>query len=231
MTELVVVSEGQTVEEFIRQLVAPLLAERTVFVTPRLLRTSRQGRGGGLTKDRVLHHLPRILKERDDVYVSTFFDLYGLAPDFPGLSQSSSFPDPITRASSIEAAFSDAVVELAGCRRDRFIPHIQPHEFEALLFADVSAFAAARSAWHKHVQDLADVRVQYPTPEHINDGRTTHPSARLASVLSQPAYSKRADGPDIAANIGLPRIREECRHFARWLGLMESLPPLGREMG
>lgn len=82
MTELVVVSEGQTEEAFIRQLVAPTLAERAVFTTPRLIRTSRRGRGGGLTGDRVLHHLPRILKERDDVYVSTFFDLYGLAPDF-----------------------------------------------------------------------------------------------------------------------------------------------------
>ena len=116
VTELVVVGEGQTEEAFIRQLVAPALAKRTVFVTPRLLRTSRQNRGGGLTKDRVLHHLPRILKERDDVYVSTFFDMFGLAADFPGLSEASVFNDPIQRAVGIVAAFGDAV-ELAGCRR------------------------------------------------------------------------------------------------------------------
>ena len=228
MTELVVVGEGQTEEAFIRQLVAPALAERTVFVSPRLLRTSRQGRGGGLTKDRVLHHLPRILKERDDVYVSTFFDLYGLAPDFPGLSEASVSTDPIQRAVGIEAAFGDAVVELAGCRRAQFVPHIQPHEFESLLFADVSAFATARSAWHGCLPQLARVREQYPTPEHINDGQTTHPSARLGRLLSRPNYSKRADGLTVAANIGLPRIREECRHFAQWLSRLEALPPLGR---
>ena len=228
MTELVVVGEGQTEEAFIRQLVAPALAERTVFVTPRLLRTSREGRGGGFTKDRVLHHLPRILNERDDVYVSTFFDLYGLAPDFPGLSEASASTDPIQRAVGIEAAFGDAVVELAGCRRAQFVPHIQPHEFESLLFADVAAFATARSAWHGRLPQLARVRKQYPTPEHINDGRTTHPSARLGRLLSGPNYNKRADGPTVAANIGLPRIREECRHFAQWLSQMEALPPLGR---
>ena len=223
-----VVGEGQTEEAFIRQLVAPALAERTVFVSPRLLRTSRQGRGGGLTKDRVLHHLPRILKERDDVYVSTFFDLYGLAPDFPGLSEASAFADPIQRASRIEATFGDAVVERAGCRRAQFVPHIQPHEFEALLFADVSAFATARSAWHDYLPQLAGIREQYPTPEHINDGQTTHPSARLGDLLYRPSYDKRVDGPTVAANIGLTRIREECRHFAQWLGRMEALPPLGR---
>ena len=227
MPELVVVSEGQTEEAFIRRLVAPTLAERTVFVTPRLLRTSRQGRGGGLTKDRVLHYLPRILKERDDVYVSTFFDLYGLAADFPGLREASD-SDPIQRAVDIEAAFGDTVVEIAGCRREQFVPHIQPHEFEALLFADVSAFATARSAWHGCLPQLASVRKQYATPEHINDGGTTHPSARLGRLLSRPNYNKRADGLTVAANIGLARIREECRHFAQWLSRMEALPPLGR---
>lgn len=228
MTELVVVSEGQTEEAFIRQLVAPTLAERAVFTTPRLLRTSRRGRGGGLTGDRVLHHLPRILKERDDVYVSTFFDLYGLAPDFPGLSEASGVPDPIQRAVGIEAAFGDAVVEIAGCRRAQFVPHIQPHEFEALLFADVSAFVTVRNTWHKHLPQLVSIRAQYPTPEHINDGRTTHPSARLGRLLHGPSYNKRADGPEIGANIGLPRMRAECRHFAQWLRRMEALPPLRR---
>lgn len=231
MTELVVVCEGQTEEAFIGQVVAPALAERRIFVRPRLLRTSRQARGGGLTKERVLYHLPRILKERDDVYVSTFFDLYGLAPGFPGLNKASATPDPIERAVGIETAFADTVVESAGCRRERFIPHIQPHEFEALLFADVTAFATARSAWDEHVRDLAGVRKRYPTPEHINDGRTTHPSARLGHLLSQPNYNKRADGPDVAAKIGLHRIRAECGHFAHWLSRMESLPSLGRDPG
>ena len=126
--------------------------------------------------------------------------------------------------------FGDAVVELAGCRRAQFDPHIQPYEFEALLFADVSAFATAQSAWRGRLPLLADIRQQYPTPEHINDNPTTHPSARLRRLLSRPNYNKRADGPDIAANIGLPRIRAECHHFARWLGRMEALAPLRRDL-
>lgn len=229
MTELVVVGEGQTEESFIRGLVAPSLAERAIYATPRLLRTSRRARGGALTPDRVLNYLPRILKERVDVYVSTFFDLYGLAPDFPGVSVASSLIDPIRRAETIETAFAEAVVKVAQCRRERFIPHIQPYEFEALLFADVSAFGKARRTWRNCVRTLSDVRDSVATPEYINDGPATHPSARLGSLLTQPGYDKRLDGTEVATTIGLERIRTECHHFGQWLERMESLRPLDHE--
>ena len=229
VTELVVVGEGQTEESFIRRLIAPTLAEQAVYVTARLLRTSRKARGGALTTGRVLYHLPRILKERDDVYVSTFFDLYDLASDFPGVSGAKVLSDPIERAGAIEAAFRAAVVNVAGCRPERFLPHVQPYEFESLLFADVSAFASTQNTWRTCVRELRDVRESVATPEHINDGQMTHPSARLGRVLNEPGYRKRLDGPAVAARIGLKRIRAECRHFGRWLGRLESLPPLGRD--
>ena len=229
VTELVVVGEGHTEESFIRRLIAPTLAEQAVYVTPRLLRTSRRARGGALTTDRVLYHLPRVLKERDDSYVSTFFDLYGLASDFPGVRGARGLTDPIERAKAIESAFGAAVVDAAGCRPERFLPHVQPYEYESLLFADVSAFASARSTWHTCVAELRDVRESVATPEHINDGRMTHPSARLGRVLNEPGYDKRLDGPTVAALIGLERIRAECGHFGQWLGRLEALPPLGRD--
>ena len=229
VTELVVVGEGFTEESFIKRMIAPTLAEQAVYVTARLLRTSRRGRGGALSTDRVLHHLPRVIKERDDVYVSTFFDLYGLASDFPGVSVAKALSDPIERAAAIEAAFGAAVVEAAGCRPERFLPHVQPYEFESLLFADVSAFADTRSTWHTCVTELRDMREAVATPEHINDGLMTHPSARLGRVLNEPRYDKRLDGPAVAARIGLDRIRADCRHFGRWLGRLETLPPLRRE--
>ena len=229
MTEPVVVGEGHTEESFIKGLIAPMLAEQAVYVTARLPRTSRRARGGALATDRVLYHLPRILKERDDVYVSTFFDLYGLASDFPGVSGAKVVSDPIERARAIEAAFGAAVVEGAECRPERFLPHVQPYEFESLLFADVSAFASIRSTWRGCVAELRHVRESVATPEHINDGPMTHPSAQLGRTLNEPGYDKRLDGPAVAALIGHERIRAECRHFGHWLGRLEALPPLGRE--
>lgn len=231
MVEIVVVGEGRTEEDFLAKLVAPVLAREDVFVRPCLLRTSGSARGGALTWGRVLHHLPRFLKQRGDVYVSTFFDLYGLAPDFPGVRDATSLHDPLSRATAIEEALRDVIVAAAKCQPDRFLPHIQPHEFEALLFSDVSRFATVRPEWAKHTRRLSHERASAQTPEHINEGPTSHPSARLLHLLSGPPYRKRLDGLNVAKSIGLERIRAECRHFDRWLSRMESLPPLGRGLG
>ena len=230
MTELVVVGEGQTEESFIRQLIAPKLAELGVYATPRLLRTSRRASGGALTKDRVLHYLARVLKERDDVYVSTFFDLYGLGADFPGLGAAKGHSDPAQRAAIVEAALADTVVEAAACRPDRFLPHIQPYEFEALLLADTTAFAAANPSypsWRSAEPELRRLVDRAGGPEHVNDDPDTHPSAVLKRVL--PGYRKVAHGIAIATTIGLDRIAAQCQHFAQWLGRMEELRPLGPE--
>ena len=224
MIELVVVGEGQTEETFIHDCLAPQLAHQQIFVQPRLIRTSRDAKGGALTKDRVLHHLPRILKGRDDLYVSTFFDLYGLAPDFPGVREATVEADPIRRAEVIEAGLREVVVEAAQCRPERFLPHIQPHEFEALLFADTNAFARVDSNWQRAESDLAKVVKSAGGPEYVNDGPDTHPSARLRRTL--PSYRKVAHGVALAIAMGLDRIRAECGHFGSWLDRIENLPPL-----
>ena len=64
------------------------------------------------------------------------------------------------------------------------------------------------------------------SPEHINDGINTHPSARLAKIL-KPSYDKPFHGSAVAQRIGLERIRAECRHFDAWLTRIERLSPLG----
>ena len=75
----------------------------------------------------------------------------------------------------------------------------------------------------EEVGKLDAVRRAAPSPEHINDGERTHPSARLREL---PRYRKAQHGPAIAGRIGLDRIREECRHFGNWLSRIESLSTL-----
>ena len=160
------------------------------------------------------------------MYVATFFDLYGLAPDFPGLSATAGLSDPLERAAAVEAAFRDTVVAVTGCRPSRFVPHIQPYEFEALLLADPKAFARVNPQWQSAEGKLATIVGATSSPEHVNDGVNTHPSARIRQHL--PGYRKVGHGVAVAAAIGLDRIRAECRHFAEWFGRMQALPPLGR---
>ena len=221
MISLVVVCEGQTERDFALQILAPALAQSNVFVEARLIPTSRKARGGALSGQRVLRFLRNTLRQRMDTHVTTFFDLYGLPSDFPGLA--SRARDPLDRASAIEASLHADVVRMARCRPDRFLPHIQPYEFEALLFSDTSQIARERPEWVRWSAQLAAARRNAASPEHINDGPDTHPSARMSQL---DGYHRVRHGPALAGRIGLHRVREECRHFDAWLSSLESLAAL-----
>lgn len=225
MIEVIVVGEGQTEETFIRDVLAPQLTDRDLSLQPRLIDTSQRGRGGALSTERVLRYLRNTLRQRADTYVTTFFDLYRLPADFFGVATARTNPDPLQRCRIIEGALAQAVIQESGCRPERFFAHIQPHEFEALLFSDVTILSVVQPEWARFVSDLRSARAVAESPEHINDGPTTHPSARLEQLL-RPRYVKPLHGSRAAQAIGLARIRMECRHFGEWVQRLESVPKI-----
>lgn len=225
MIEVLVVGEGQTEETFVRDVLAPELEPLGISLQPRLIQTSPGAKGGALTAGRVMKFLRNTLRERADTCVTTLFDLYGLHADVPGVEISRTETDPLRRCLRIEKALNEAAVKVSGCQPERFFSHIQPYEFEALLFSDVSRFGEAHGDWRPYVRTLEQARAGAATPEHINDGAETHPSARLRNLL-KPRYDKVLYGSGIATLIGLPRIRSECRHFDEWLTKIESLQTL-----
>ena len=229
MTDVVVVCEGRTEEAFINELVRSELATNAVYLDARLISTSPGSKGGALGRDRVVGNLCRVLRQRDDTYVITFFDLYGLPADFPGKQSNAVLRDPIALCERIEESLHSVVARQAQRRGDRFVPHIQPYEFEALLLADPTAFGRVNPKWQSAEDKLASLVGATSSPEHVNDGVNTHPSARIRHLLH--GYRTVGHGVDVAATIGLERIRAECTHFAHWLGRMEALTPLDREAG
>ncbi len=224
-THIIVVCEGETEETFVNNILAPDLGNKGVFAIPTLV----DSQGGDLRAQRVLRYLRNTLRTPQNAYayVTTFFDLYGLPLDFPGQYEATAHSDPLDRAETIETGFHTEVVEEAQCRPERFFPHIQPYEFEALLFSDTAQFPREDPAWQRHVDTLETARQSADSPEHINDGPTTHPSAQLKRIL--PRYSKVRHGTALSRKIGMERIRHECRHFDSWLTRMENLPPLQPE--
>jgi len=228
MKKLIVVCEGQTEEAFVNEVLYHKLWPQGVFAEPRLISTSPVAKGGALSGKRVLRYLRKTLRERRNTYVTTFFDLYSLPSDFPGRTDAPAPSDPLDRAAEIETAFHAAVVSEAECSPERFLPHIQPYEFEALLFSDTTGFERAEPGWRVFAGKLATAREGARSPEHINDGDDTHPSARLLNLL-RPRYSKVTHGVRVSVEIGIDRMRSECRHFDHWLSRIETLTPLGSE--
>jgi hypothetical protein len=65
MSDVIIVCEGQTEQRFVGDVLAPFLAERSV-VSPRIIPTSPRGKGGALTRTRVLRYLRNTLREHGD---------------------------------------------------------------------------------------------------------------------------------------------------------------------
>lgn len=222
MRTVVVLCEGQTEEEFINSFLVNELIDCGVMLEARVVRTSAQRRGGALTRQRVVTQLRTVLKQRADTYVTTFFDLYGLPSDFPGVVEAKGIPDPSGKASRVERCLRDEVLEWMKVGTNRLRPHVQPFEFEALVFSNVDILGELEPSWVSQVGPLRACRNAVATPEHINDGPNTHPSKRL-EVLKDPRYRKVRDGPSTCEHVGLTRLRDQCRHFGDWVSWLESV--------
>jgi hypothetical protein len=223
--ELYVFCEGHTEQAFCNQVLARQLDYlRSVAVhTIRVAFSRKKGvvhRGGVKRYEPLRRDILNKLKGRrdKDVQFTSMLDLYGLPPDFPGKDQHIRDPNnPMKYVEALETAFGQDI----GDRR--FVPHLQLHEYETLLYADLDAFAYAFENCERAVEQLKEEVKDFPTIEHINDGQQTAPSKRIIRVL--PAYQgrKTTAGPDIAEYIGLTKLREKCPHFDEWVKAIEQL--------
>lgn len=223
MKRVCVICEGQTEETFVRDVLAPQLYTIGLNLIAETIETSPGHRGGALNYDRVKRHLRNTLRQSSAPVVTTFFDLYRLDKRFPDFEVAQSKGTLVEKVATLNTALSADIIGIAGCKADRFIPHIQPYEFEALLFSDVVTLTSVERSWGVATHRLVAVRQLAETPEHINDKPETKPAAHLERLLRGPRFSKVDHGPIAAARIGLPKIENECKYFAAWLQKLRAL--------
>ena len=157
MIRVYVVCEGQTEETFIRNVIAPILANQQIYLTARLIPTSKGNKGGALSYERVKNFVTRCLKE-NDVFVTTFFDLYALDKNFPDFELSQKQNDVYKKVEILETAFKQDIVQDNSNFSNRFFPYIQPYEFEGLLFSDISQLTDIEPTWIHATKSLQEIR-------------------------------------------------------------------------
>lgn len=222
MVEVVVITEGPTEEKFVKNVVAPFFRPNQIFLKPQTLNTSQDAKGGAVNFDRLKFNARNTLRQNPDAILTTFLDLYGLGTSFPASAKAKQQTNVYARTQLLETAMHQAIVDHVGCRPERFIPHIQPYEFEGLLFSDVEALAHTEPTWKTYLGKLQKVRSDFATPEHINDSYETKPSKRLENILS-PKYKKTRHGPLAAEKITLNKMEQECVHFRGWMDKLRGL--------
>jgi len=216
MKRLYILCEGQTEDDFINIVLTPYLHSVGIVAIPIICATkrtySKKYKGGVSSYGKIKKELIRLCMEHPNEMVTTMFDLFALPPDTPGLGNG--LNDIYEKVERIEKAIMDNM----GNRLDNMFFNLVLHEFEGLLFSDVSAFDCI--ADNETIAHLRRIRADVPTPEHIDDSPETAPSKRIAKAI--PDYSKVSDGVDIAERIGIEKISSECKHFERWIAKLKA---------
>ena len=219
-----VLCEGQTEQGFVEEVLRPYLQDRGVTGVKSILITTnkkKNARGGMLTyndaeRDIKLLRLTKQDNEYEHHLFTTMFDLYALPDDFPGFAEASTIYDSYVRVKALEKSFSEAINE------KRFVPYIQLHEFEALLFCGISHLSKLYPGCEKRCEQLTKDLQKAGNPELIDNGPTTAPSKRIIKAIEGEKrthynYNKPATGKAITKEIGIDELRAKCPHFNEWI--------------
>jgi hypothetical protein len=197
-----------------------LLNFNVVATKPRLVPTGKLGRGGVVNYEHVRRAITSWTRQErgPDVAFSTMFDLYRLPRNFPGYTEAKARTAPYSVVESLEESLAQDIGD------DRFVPYIQLHEFEAILFSDPQALSGPFAGRDREVAELVKIAKKFDNnPEKIDDGESTAPSKRIIELIPEYRGAKRAVGPDVARQIGIDKIRNACKHFNDWLTKLEKL--------
>ncbi len=220
MNRIIAVVEGQTEQTFIRDILAPRLANQRIYITAQLI--GRPGHKGGIGPfPRASADILRLIKQDRQLFVTTMFDFYGMPTTWPGRSEANNLPFE-KRASHVEIAIYKKIAQELGddFQPNRFIPYVQMHEYEALLFSMPSAITRVMNS-NSALSILEEIKDQFKNPEAINDSPETAPSKRLARIF--PKFRKPIHGVSIAKKIPFEILLDECSHFQCWIQRLEKL--------
>lgn len=217
---LYVTVEGQAEKEFVDKTLKPHLAAFAIDVRPRVVVTNRKlgKRGGVLDFEKIRSDVSRLMKQdaHSEARFTIMVDLYALPSEFPGWSESRKQAGPRERVRVLEDSLAKEFAE------PRFLPFIQLHEFEALLYCDLTELQSRIANSEAGIKSL-QAEVKGMAPEEINEGATTAPSKRIIRHLPVYERNKVRVGAPAAAAIGLNTLRSSCPHFGEWLSKLEAL--------
>lgn len=204
-------------------MVQPQLEARGLHLTPIILSTQRakdgrKFRGALIQYSKLRRELLLLLGDSSAAAVTTMVDYYGLPEEFPGLRDLPS-GDPCRRVAHLEESLRREIGD------SRFLPYLSLHEFEALVLTGPDELAEGVPGSSGVEKKFRDLLASFTSTEEVNDGESTHPSARLKTHL--PRYQKTVHGPLVTQRIGLPRLRAACPHFDSWIEGLEELAGAG----
>lgn len=219
-----ILCEGQTEQGFVEEVLRPYLKNKGVTSVKSILITTnkkKNARGGMLTYNHALTDLNLLQQTQLDGdherhIFTTMFELYAIPNDFPGFEKTKTISDPYSKVYNLEKDFADAIND------PRFIPYIQLHEFEALLFCGIEHIVTPYPGCEKRCEQLTKDLQKIGNPELINNSPDTAPSKRIIKAIEGDKkthynYNKPKTAKYVTKKIGIDELRAKCKHFNDWI--------------
>ena len=208
MKRLIIVCEGQTEQSFCQNVLSPYFQTKGIVVEAPTIKHSH----GGI--------VPWETLKRQDAIVTMLIDFYRIKDSyqFPGWEEAKTIADSQDKMNGL---FQDMLNDMPEDLRSRFVPYIQLHEFEGLLFSDISAFKNNFLPAECNFEAIQSAIDEFETPEDINNKPETAPSSRLIAAVA--GYNKVVYGSLLAEETGLSTIRSRCPLFNTWIERIEEV--------
>jgi len=210
MIRLVFIVEGDTEILFVDKVIIPYL-HSLGYTNPMhcqtIITNRKQHKKGGVgSYHKYSNEITRTLSQ-GNVIVTTFIDFYALPPSFPNFSVSAN--DISNIESAIHKDFEST---------DLFIPYIQKHELETVMFAHFETLELVVDS-KEQFELIKEVVGEFPNPEDINNSKETAPSKRLMRIFN---YDKVADGNIVFDLMDISVIMNKCPKFKTWIEKIKS---------
>lgn len=211
MKKILILVEGQTEERFVKIKLSKYFLQKDIWLTPRIIETKEVKSGpnfkGGINSyQKIKKDLVKLLADSSAIVITTMIDYYGLPRDFPSFNDKGSC---YLKVKSAEKSFAQDI------NNPKFVPYLQLHEFEGILFSTPKAISSTMDTTGKSDLSVQRIRDSVKSPEEINDGLDTHPSKRIQKLF--PNYNKPFHGELISSRIGMSKLLNDCPHFCSWL--------------
>jgi len=208
MKRLYIVVEGQTEVEFVESLLVPYFQQFGIYsVIPVIIHTSATGKGGLVNYAHLRNKVEDLLRTGSkEIVVTTMVDFFR-CPELPCPEKWKNICNHKEQVAEMEKCIAEDIND------SRFIPNIQLHEFEALLFSSNKGFEEYFSKEEAlKTQAIIDL---FANPEDINSTPQGAPSKRLLSIKEN--YEKVVEGNLIAMEVGIIDILSKCTRFRAWI--------------
>ena len=225
MKDLYFIVEGETELEFINKILIPYIYSKGARCHIQGYPITMSGGGHGFNNiQHFVNTITPVMHYRGAPIITTLIDYFKLNSEtkLPGYTGCLNLNSADSKVDFLNIKLNDVVQAIFPYRF--FIPYIQKHEMETLLFANPEE---GFSLEDKSIRDsVTDVCARYPNIEDINGTETGAPSKRLEAIYTanNKKYEKIIDGIDIAELTGIEKILEKCPRFKRWVdGLIYAL--------